>query len=410
MLKLGSRCASAGHGTVVSSSDSALSLRQALVEKLRQKGHLTDPLVKAAFLEVPRHRFLPPDVPLDQAYSDDVVPIKRDPDGTVLSSSSQPTMMAMMLHQLRLQPGHNVLEIGTGTGYNAALMQHIVGEDGNVTTLEIDNDMVRLAQDSLQRAVYGSTVRVVQGDGAAGYAPRASYDRIIATVGVWDIPLAWVQQLKPRGIIVAPLWIDSVQVSGAFTLQADGTLYSKSNLQCSFIRLRGVSSGPVVSRRVGSSSLVLTSNAVNALDGASLHLLLSEDAETNLLDIRLKPNEYWTGFMPYLILNLPDGFSFAVYNIGVNEKAYGIEGHGFALITQGSACFVPYNGHGESHAFGGPDAFMALQTALADWNSAGRPDSDRLRLRLIPHTAAPPVIQTGKLYLRQEHYLHVWQE
>ena len=392
------------------SRDPALSSRQALVEKLRQKGHLTDPLVEAAFLAVPRHHFLPADIPLEQAYADDVVPIKRDVDGTVLSSSSQPTMMAMMLHQLRLQPDQNVLEIGTGTGYNAALMQHIVGDEGNVTTIELDSDMARLAQINLQRAVYGSRVRVVQGDGAAGYAPRASYDRVIATVGVWDIPRAWAQQLKPRGLIVAPLWLDALQVSGVFSILADGSLYSENNLQCSFIRLKGMSSGPGVTRRVGSSSLVLTSNAAASMDSASMHLLLSEDSESGLLDVRLRPNEYWTAFMPYLMLHQPFGFYFAVYNIGANEKAYGIEGHGFALVGPGSACFVPYNGHGEVFCFGAPHAFMALQSALADWDSAGRPDSDRLRLRLIPVDQGQPTIENGVLYTRKEHYIHAWQE
>src|SRR5690606_28787823 len=111
--------------------------------------------------------------------------------------------------------------------------------EGNVTSLDIDNEMVQLAQKNLQRAGYGSIVRVVAADGALGYAPRASYDRIIATVGVWNIPAAWVKQLKPRGLIIAPLWLDSIQVSGSFQLQSDNSLLSQDNLPCGFIRLRG---------------------------------------------------------------------------------------------------------------------------------------------------------------------------
>lgn len=384
--------------------------RQALVAKLKEKNLLHDSLIEAAFLTVPRHRFLPDDTPLEQVYADDVVAIKRDADGTVLSSSSQPSMMAMMLNQLRLQPGQNILEIGAGTGYNAALLQHIVGDEGNVTSLDIDNEMVQLAQKNLQRAGYGSIVRVVAADGALGYAPRASYDRIIATVGVWNIPAAWVKQLKPRGLIIAPLWLDSIQVSGSFQLQSDNSLLSQDNLPCGFIRLRGAESGPVVSQRIGSSSLILTSNAVRALDSSALHVLFSEDGEDNLLDMRLTAADYWSGFVPYLILNVPQGFTFAVYNLSANEQAYGIEGHGFALITSGSACFVPYTGHGEVRSFGAPDSFMALQGLLAEWDAVKRPGSDRLRLRLIPSSEAPPVIDTGKLYVRKDHYLHAWQD
>ncbi len=384
--------------------------RQALVDKLKEKDLLQNPLVEAAFLTVPRHRFLPEDTPLQQVYADDVVAVKRDSDGTVLSSSSQPTMMALMLNQLQLQLGQNVLEIGAGTGYNAALLQHIVGDEGNVTSLDIDNEMVSLAKNNLQHAGYGSIVRVVAADGALGYAPRASYDRIIATVGVWDIPAAWVRQLKPRGLIVAPLWLDSIQVSGVFSLQADDTLLSEDNLPCGFIRLRGTEAGPVVTQRVVSSSLILTSNAIHGLDSAALHSMLSEDAEDNLLDIRLNSGEYWSGFVPYLILNLPDNFIFAIYNLSANEQAYGIEGHGFALITMGSACFVPYNGHGEVRTFGSPDSFMAVQGLLADWDAVGRPGSAALRLRLIPTDQPQPEITTGKLYIRKDYTIHAWQD
>ena len=357
---------------------------------------------------MPRHRFLS-GLPLEEAYTDDVVAVKRDADGVVLSSASQPTMVAMMLQQLDLQPGQNVLEIGAGTGYNAALMQHIVGNQGAVTSIDLDKDMVHLAETNLQHALYGR-VRVVHGDGAAGYSPRASYDRIIATVGVWDIPAAWVKQLKPRGLIVAPLWLDAFQVSSALQLQADQTLYSASNLPCGFIRLRGAEAGPDVTRRVGNSSLALVSNSAALLDSAALHLLLSEDAETSLLDTRLNSGEYWQGLLPYLILHVPLGFAFVAYSVGSNEQIYGIVGSGFALIAPGSACFVPYDGHGEVRLFGGMGAYMALQEVIAAWNAAGRPDSSRLRMRLSPLTAELPAVENGGVYTRRSHHIHVWQE
>jgi protein-L-isoaspartate(D-aspartate) O-methyltransferase len=387
-------------------SDGSAEAGQALVESLKQKGELTDSRLEAAFLAVPRHLFLP-DLPLDKAYADEAVPIKRDSSGVVLSSSSQPSMMALMFRQLRLYPGNNVLEIGTGTGYNAAIMQHMVGDDGNITSIELDLDLARQARDNLLRAGMGQ-VNVVHADGAMGYAPRASYDRIIATVGIWDVPDAWVKQLKPSGIIVAPLWMDGFQVSAAFTPQPDGTLYSQVNFPCGFIHLRGLAAGPQVFMRVG--SLALASNAVEDLDSAALHSLLSADAEPNFLSIALKSSEYWHGFLPFLTLNIPEGYTFAVYAVDDEQQPYGIQGHGFALITNGSACFASYQGQGETHCFGGADAFLALQDCMASWDRLGRPGSRDLRLELLSPRQWEPANPRGKVYLRHDHYVNVWLE
>jgi protein-L-isoaspartate(D-aspartate) O-methyltransferase len=383
-------------------------LHENLIASLKERGELSDPRLEAAFRAVPRHIFLP-DLTPEEAYTDEALPVKRDADGNVISSSSQPTMMALMLRQLALQPGHNVLEIGAGTGYNAALIQHLVGSEGVVTSVEIDGELVELAQRSLQRLGLGR-VRIVHADGAGGYAPRAAYDRIIATAGVWDIPRAWVQQLKPHGLIVAPLWLDAMQLSAALHLEDAGTLFSSSNLPCGFIRLRGSGAGPAVHRRVGNSPLVLTSSDVPELDSAALHALLSDGMESSLLDIRLSSGQYFHGFLTYFILRPPASFTFATYNLTADQQAYGIEGQGFALIQPGSACFVPYHGHGEVLSFGAPDALLALQETLLAWDAAGRPDWRALRLRLYPIDRAVPQITTGRVFTRQDHHIHVWQQ
>ena len=96
-------------------------LHQALVEQLRQKHVLDNPSVDKAFSSIPRHLFLPHVDPV-QAYQDTAIPLKHSLSGEVLSSSSQPTMMALMFQQMDLQAGMNVLEIGTASGYNAALL------------------------------------------------------------------------------------------------------------------------------------------------------------------------------------------------------------------------------------------------------------------------------------------------
>jgi protein-L-isoaspartate(D-aspartate) O-methyltransferase len=382
----------------------------ALLEVIRRDHpDLLTPPLEAAYREVPRHAFLP-DTDLQDAYEDKAVPIKRDSDGSVLSSCSQPSMIALMLRQLDLRTGDNVLEIGAGTGYNAALMQHIVGERGNVTTVELDKEIAQQAAMNLQRVRLGAVVSVVNADGALGYAPRASYDRIIATVAVWDVPPAWERQLKPDGVLVAPIWLESMQVSAAFRLDDDGRLYSDMNLPCGFVPLRGIAAGPNVMRRVSSSTLNLAAYGVKRLDAASVHLLLSDQPEETLLNPSLTLTEFWQGFLPYLTLNIPEGCVFALYTVSEGTQAYGLSGSGFALIAQGSACFVPYDASGRTLTFASADTFMALNDTLNVWDRAGRPDVNRLRLRLMPKTLTSVLTPQPNyaVYSRLYHDVHVW--
>ncbi|RMF80381.1 MAG: methyltransferase domain-containing protein [Chloroflexi bacterium] len=383
-------------------------LAQELIDTLKQQGGLNDPRLEAAFREVPRHIFLPGIDP-ERAYTDDAIAVRRDDIGSVISSSSQPSMMLLMLQQLRLQPGHNVLEIGAGTGYNAAIMQHIVGENGRVTSIEIDKDQADEAQDNLQRAGM-SRVQVVHADGVFGYAPRAAYDRIIATVGVWDVPRRWVQQLKPNGILVAPIAVDPLQFSAAFVVQSDGSLLSRVNLPCGFIRLRGMAAGPPTMIRVGSSAMILMLPSIDLIDSVALHTVLSSDYEACHLGMRLTASDYWQRIMPFLMLYAPEDVVFATYLVETDQQAFGLEENGFALITQGSACFVPYQGHGGAFCFGSADAFLAMQACIQLWEQAHRPGHNRLRLRLIPITDDEPVVEGGLLSRRHEHYLHAWLE
>ncbi len=163
-------------------------LHQALVDQLVQRGALSDPAIEAAFRAVPRHLFLP-DVALEQIYQNQPVVTKYEQE-LPISSSTQPGMMATMLYQLGLAPGLRVLEIGAGTGYNAALLASLVGPSGQVVTLDLDADIVTEAQSHLAAAGYPQ-VTVVMGDGANGYAASAPYDRIIVTAGAWDVFPAW---------------------------------------------------------------------------------------------------------------------------------------------------------------------------------------------------------------------------
>ncbi|WEH41781.1 methyltransferase domain-containing protein [Streptomyces sp. AM 2-1-1] len=196
--------------------------RRAMVRLIVAGGGLTDPAWRAAFEEVPRHLFVPyyyeggllgrvrlwcedPDPErreqwLRGAYADGPL-ATRMKDGELVSSSSQPSLMALMLEELDVRDGRRVLEIGAGTGYNAALLAHRLG-DGAVTTVDLDPEITEAARRHLAAAGYRPAV--VTGDGARGCASRGPYDRIIATCTLPLIPEAWLAQCAPDARVLAP--------------------------------------------------------------------------------------------------------------------------------------------------------------------------------------------------------------
>lgn len=225
--------------------DDAARLQHQLVDHLKKTRAIRTPAVEAAFRAVPRHLFLP-GVLLEQVYTDAVVPTKFAGDEAI-SSASQPTMMAIMLEQAAFKAGQRVLEIGAGTGYNAALIAHLVGESGEVTTIDIDADIIAAARLHLD-TVGLQRVRVLTGDGWAGVAMSTPYDRILLSVRAADIAPAWYDSLAPDGRLILPLdlWAGA-QFSIAFQRVRDREwgdgLASLSVTPCGFMPLRGAAAG-----------------------------------------------------------------------------------------------------------------------------------------------------------------------
>lgn len=188
---------------------------QQLAADLAGQGVL-DPGWRAAFENVPRHVFVPTVFAHDgtrradaaqAVYRDEslTTQVAHVPDtGQIVptSSSTRPSLMARMLGMLDAAPGHTVLEIGTGTGYNAALLSHRLGSEA-VTSIDIDPALVDAARDTLSSL--GFTPTLVAGDGADGVASRAPFDRIIATCAVPTIPAAWVTQLREDGRLITDI-------------------------------------------------------------------------------------------------------------------------------------------------------------------------------------------------------------
>ena len=203
--------------------DLATSARAELVREIDASGAWeADPVWREVFEAVPRHLFVPayyigvmggyegrryddPDPErrkqwLRGAYAD--VPLATHVrGGELVSSSSQPSLMAQMLTELEVEEGNGVLEIGTGSGYNAALLAHRLGDD-LVTTIDLDPEITEPARQHLAAAGYRPAV--VTGDGARGVPQRAPFDRIIATCAPSSIPGAWPAQCTPGARILAP--------------------------------------------------------------------------------------------------------------------------------------------------------------------------------------------------------------
>jgi protein-L-isoaspartate(D-aspartate) O-methyltransferase len=193
-------------------------LRARMVERILAQECLTPP-VEQALRQVERHRYVPA-APLAEAYQEKSVITHAFPDGTALSCASGPSIVAAMLDALQVRPGHRILEIGAGTGYNAALLATLAGRAGQVTTIDINQDVTAAARANLEATGFGH-VTVLTGDGAAGAAGHGPYDRIIVTVGAWDIPRAWRDQLAPGGRLVLPLRWRGTTRAGAFDRHGD---------------------------------------------------------------------------------------------------------------------------------------------------------------------------------------------
>lgn len=219
-------------------ADEAAGYRAALAGQMRASGVLDDPAWYQAFATVPREAFLrggvlvqaegprgtwwqslaPTDPGFLRQVYDDVplttqidgqltpgdVPTGSGVTGTATCSSTQPSLMALMLDHLRIEDGMTVLEVGAGVGYNAAILTSRLGAE-HVTTIEFDAALARTARAALTD--YGGGMPLVlTGDGACGHLDRAPYDRVIATCGFSAVPHSWLDQVRPGGLIVINLY------------------------------------------------------------------------------------------------------------------------------------------------------------------------------------------------------------
>ncbi len=202
--------------------------RTEMVNLIRRRG-VVDPAICQAMASVPREAFVSPSL-RELAYDDCALPLAHG------QTISQPHLVALMTEALRLRPNDRVLEIGTGSGYSAAILSHLAAE---VVTIERDADLATTARERLAELGYDN-VHVVHGDGTLGVPARAPYDAIVVTAGGPKIPPALVEQLAIGGRLVIPIGSDmSEQTLIRVTKLSEENYRQESLCEVRFVPLMG---------------------------------------------------------------------------------------------------------------------------------------------------------------------------
>lgn len=167
-----------------------------LIIYLKNSKFLTDEKVESALQNIPRHEFVP-ESELEYAYDNEPLPIMKN------QTISQPGVVTRMTEWLDVKNGQNILEIGTGSGWQSAILSYLVGS-GTIYSIERHPELAKFAQENLKKLKIDN-VRVILGDGTLGYSQASPYDRIIITAACTEIPLPLLDQLSENGLIIAPV-------------------------------------------------------------------------------------------------------------------------------------------------------------------------------------------------------------
>jgi protein-L-isoaspartate(D-aspartate) O-methyltransferase len=387
----------------------AAGLRGNLADDLVTRGLIVSPQVEAAFRAVPRHLFAP-GADLEEAYADDIVVVKRDEYGTTISSVSAPNIQALMLEQAALRPGMRVLEIGSG-GYNAALCAEIVGDTGQVTTIDIDGEVTQRASCCLGGAGY-TRVRVAQADGELGYPDGAPYDRILVTAGAWDIPTAWGTQLSSQGIITVPLRMRGNTRS--VTLRREGDHYvATSSKLCGFVAMQGAGQHQEELLLLRGKEIGLRIDDGPIPDPRDLDLVLDGPRHEMWTTVMVGPMEPFESLYLWLATELPGSCQLSVdpdLATGVvspqNPRADP------ALTRDGSLAYLALRKSGDRawefgvHAFGphAVDIAQEMTDAIRAWDHTQRTGSGAIIL-VYPIAVTVDQLPAGCVITKQHNHI-----
>jgi protein-L-isoaspartate(D-aspartate) O-methyltransferase len=378
-------------------------LRAAMVDRIAAQherlGLVLDGDIRRALLTVPRHLFAEGDADLEAAYKDqDAIVTKRDERGIALSSLSAPWLQALMIRQAAVQPGMRVLEIGSG-GYNAALLREVVGDDGQVVTIDIDPEVTDRATRCLTASGYRD-VEVINADAEYPLAPARTFDAIVVTVGAWDIPPAWSSQLAPEGRLVVPLRTHGITRSWALE-HRNGALVSVDQLMCGFVPMQGAGAFRRAYVPLLPDDVVgLWQDEDDDTDTGELTGVLSQPRAETWSGVTIGLNESFADLDLWLATTMPGSCLMTARQKAIDDGTVALSWqHGTPALADGPNLAYrakprPLEGPGHLHEFGvvahGPDAASVARTMtehIYAWDQAGRPSP---QLRALPAGTSIP--------------------
>lgn len=312
-------------------------LREELVRKLRELKVIVTPEVERAVRAVPRHLFIP-ELSVEEAYAGRHYVTKKDEHGVGISSVSAASIQAMMLEQAGIRPGMRVLEIGSG-GCNAALLAELVGEAGQVVSIDIDRDVIDRASRLLSAAGYESVI-LLHADGEFGVPEYAPFDRIIVTVCAWDLPPAWSDQLAEGGRLVVPLRMRGLTRSVAFERE-NGRLVDRGYELCGFVPMQGAGERRERLVPLHGDEVRLRLDDDQDADADALRAALSMPRREAWSGLTLGKNNRFDGLYLWMAMRLPD---FGLLAATDTARERGLVAHSWTLG-------IPTLLHGDSFAY-----------------------------------------------------------
>ena len=365
-----------------------------------------DKAIETAFLETPRHLFvrryklseqqewhevnennLEEHLPL--LYQNRSLILWQEDNDQRVSTISQPSLVLYMLNLLKLEPGHKVLELGAGSGWNAALMGHIVGTSGHVYSMEIITEIAKSAAENI--SILGiNNVTILEKDAADGYEAESPFDRIVFTAGTFDLPRNLYHQIKQDGLLLVVIKIEG-GADNLFLLEKKEECFdSLDSLPCKFVSVTGKYS----------------------LD--SLNPIYLEDLPNwnELQNKAISKTPFWWGYkrdsvwhtMPirfFLSISEPLFQAFQSPERNSNEKSFfGIwdrENQSLAIAKDNQII-----------TYGNPHARERLFSKIHSWVNLGMPGATCFKLQICPIDLSIPVRENQWIVKRRESQF-VWQ-
>lgn len=358
-------------------------LNKILIEELKEKEFIRKKETCHAFSRTERHKFLPyfykpenggfrkvlreeymADEDLMQyIYSNrSIVFIMRD--GLHYSSVSSPAVIAIMSELADIRKGHKILEIGAGSGYNAAILSNYTGDKGFVFTIEIDDEIFDFASANIDKKTFPN-IYVEKADGGFGLKDFAPYDRIIVSCSTADITKYWIEQLKKGGIIVAPLITRGLEAIVRLEKKKEDYLEGKLHRYVHFYTMRGAFS--ILSH------YSYTKKELKSLDKIiSMYSQIDDEFADEIMDLT---DRELNDFFLFLSLRNSNGICYFTEEIEKNNRGYGL-----FLKTPESGIAVVLNR--QLHVWGNRDARNIMLTELENFRKQGKPDIESYTVRV----------------------------